>query len=213
MQKKSLAVYVIFMLAFIAMAIYNYVYGSQWFYDNMTAILVVTLAFALNRWLELNTFEFFLLNLIWFVHNLGIFGFYNFKHGLLAYDNLVHIMGGMMAAYIVFSIAARKLHTWKHHKVKRTVVDEHRTLFIFLVLSSVILFGTVVEVTEYIGFMYFSTGDGMFFPGPGDGYGAEDFKGQYVDTMEDLIMNILGSCIGIFLFYSARYRKRPWLRR
>ncbi|MBW2997032.1 hypothetical protein KY349_01685 [Candidatus Woesearchaeota archaeon] len=213
MQKKTPIAYAIFMLIFLALAIYNYFYGSQWFYDNVSAMMVITLAFVLRKRIEISTFEFSLFGLVWLVHNLGTFGFYNFKHGIIAYDNFVHIVGGIMAAYIVFSIAARKLHTWKRHKIKRSVVDEHKLLFIFMVVASVILFGITVEITEYVGFMYFSTGEGMFFPGPGDGYGAEDFKGQYIDTMEDTIMNIFGSCIGVAIFYFTRYRKRPWLRR
>lgn len=213
MQKKTPIAYAIFMLIFLALAAYNYFYGSQWFYDCVTAMMILTLTFALRKRLELKAFEFTLFGIVWLVHTLGTFGFYNFKQGLLAYDNLVHIIGGIMAAYIVFSIAARKLHTWKHRKVKRTVVDEHKMLFIFMVIASVILFGITVEITEYVGFMYFSTGEGMFFPGPGDGYGAEDFKGQYIDTMEDTIMNILGSCAGVAIFYFTRYGKNPWLKR
>jgi uncharacterized membrane protein YjdF len=92
------------------------------------------------------------------------------------------------------------------------VVDEHKVIMIALVIASVAMLGTVVELTEFIGFTFLGAGEGIMFTGPGDSDKSPyDHYWQYVDTMEDIIVNTLGSIVGVCLFYYTRYKKKPWL--
>jgi hypothetical protein len=202
-------VFVLFLLVFIALSIYNFVNRSQWLFDNLVAIAFLIFVFSIYRWLMLSWRTYLMFNLALLTHNLGSFGFYEFGSGFFAYDAIVHLFGAMVAAYIIFNFASRRLHVKRKRRVKRTVVDEHKVIFIFLVMASVAMLGTIVELIEFGGFMFLGPGEGMFFTGYGDsGYDASDFRAQYVDTMEDIIVNIIGSMIGVLAFYIIRYRQR-----
>lgn len=199
----------VFIVIFVSLAIYDFVNRSQWFFDSIVAIVFMVFVFSIYRWLLLSWRTYLMFNLALLTHNLGSFGFYEFGSGFFAYDAIVHLFGAMVAAYIIFNFVSRRLHVKRKRRVKQTVVDEHKVIFIFLVMASVAMLGTIVELIEFGGFMFLGPGEGMFFTGYGDsGYGANDFRAQYVDTMEDIIVNTIGSMIGVFAFYLIRYRQR-----
>jgi hypothetical protein len=200
------------MQIYIMLFIYNYLRNNQWWIDNLAAISFLTFVFMINRWLKLGKLGFLLFNFALLAHNLGTFGFYAWTWSIFAYDNLVHILSSIVAAYILFNFIARKLHIRKDQMVRDTVIDEHKAVLFFLVIASVAMLGTLVEMIEYVGFMYLGPGEGLFFVGEGDSGFVGDVAGQYIDTMEDIFVNTLGSIIGSIIYYYAQYRNRPWLR-
>lgn len=208
-KKESLIIYIIFVLVFVISAIYNFIVKSQWFFDNIFAMLLLTAVFFLAEWFEIGKKEFILLNFALVVHNLGAFGFYNLNKGIFNYDTLVHLLLSFITAYILFNFFVQKLHIRKHKRVRFSIIDEHKVIIIFLVISSVIMLGTIVEIVEFFGFMYLGNGEGMFFTGAGDvDLTKDDIASQYKDTMEDILTNILGSTLGVLIYYFASYRKR-----
>ena len=168
--------------------------------------------YSINRWLKLKKTGLTLFNIALLTHNLGSFGFYNWTWGFLGYDNLVHFVGSFVAAYIIFNFVSRKLHIKKNQRVKNTVIDEHKVIFIFLVIATVAFLGVCIELLEYSGFVFLGSGDGILFAGAGDSGDFGSMEGQYIDTMGDIIVNILGTITGVLVFYFARYKKKPWLR-
>ncbi len=212
-EVERYAIFGVFMLVYLGMAFFNFAGSSQWLFDNLVAIAFLTFMFIISRWLLLNASGFILFNIALLLHNMGTFGWYGFSFHGLAYDNVVHFFGAMVAAWIIFNFVASRLHLKARHPVKHTVVDEHKVVLFFLVIASVAMLGTVVELLEFGGFVFLGPGEGIFFTGSGDGgYSMEDFRLQYYDTMEDTIVNTLGSVLGVFLFYKMRYEKTDWVR-
>jgi hypothetical protein len=212
-EAERYAIFIVFLLIYLAMAFFNFFLQSQWLLDNLVAIVLLTFVFMISRWLLLNASGFILFNAALLLHNMGSFGWYEWTWSFIAYDNIVHLVGALVAAWIIFNFVSSKLHILKHHQVKRTVVDEHKVIFIFLVMASVAMLGTVVELIEFGGFVLLGPGEGMFFTGSGDGgYSKDDFELQYRDTMEDILLNTIGSIAGVLLFYFMRYKKTDWVR-
>ncbi|MBU2561752.1 MAG: DUF2238 domain-containing protein [Nanoarchaeota archaeon] len=212
-RKERYGVFFVFLAVYISLAIYNLVNGSQWFFDNLVAIVFLVFMFLIARWLLLTPGSFIMFNLALTLHNLGTFGLYGTTLDGFFYDNIVHFFGALVAAWIIFNFVSARLHIKWQKDVKRTVVDEHKVVLIFLVFASVAMLGSVVELVEFGGFVFLGPGEGIFFVGSGDGgYNVEDFKMQYYDTMEDMIVNALGSFAGVLMFYRLRYRKGEWVR-
>ena len=113
---------------------------------------------------------------------------------------MVHFLGSMVAAIIIFNFVARKLPIKKHQRVKETVIDERKTIMIFLVIASVAMLGIVVELCEFAGYSLLGMGEGMFFVGAGDSDNLGSQEDIYHDTMTDIIVNTIGSIIGVLLF-------------
>lgn len=207
-------IYIVSLAVYAAFGIYNAVRGSQWFWDAIIAIGILSLVVALNRYLQLGRTGFFALNLALIVHNMGSFGLYELKWGVFAYDNLVHFLASIVAAYIVFNYIARSLHVLDRQKVKKSVIDEHMIVTMLLVMASVAMLGALVEIMEFAGWKYLGPGDGMLFVGAGDGgYSDSEWATQYEDTMEDIVINILGAAVGVIIFYKMKYKKKFWMRK
>jgi hypothetical protein len=211
-KKEKIIIYLVFLQIFILLFVYNFFVGSQWMVDNLIGIGLLTFMFFINKWLKVGKIGFALFSIALLIHNLGTFDFYSWSWGILAYDNVVHLTNAMVGAYIFFNFIARKLHVKKNQRVKFTVVDEHKVIFVFLVIASVAMLGTVVEIIEFLGFMYLGPGEGMLFFGPGDSGKSDDAAGIYTDAMSDIMVNLLGSIIGALLYYYVKYRNQPWIR-
>ena len=206
-QRKS--IFAFFIVLYISFAIYSFLHTSQWIFDNFVAIAFTIFIFCIYRWAMLSWRTFLLFNMALTLHNLGTFGLYNLGQGFFAYDAIVHLFGSMVTAYIIFNLVSQKLHFRGRKRVRKTVIDEHRVMLVFLVIASVAMLATFIELVEFGGFVFLGPGEGMFFTGSGDGgYTTDDFKAQYFDTMQDIIVNTIGSFIGVLIFYMVRYRSR-----
>ena len=151
--------------------------------------------------------EFVLLNSLILLHNLGSFGFYSWRIGIVEYDSLVHFISAFIGAYIIFHLIVQQLQMRRLQHVAKTIIDE-RLLLLFLVMSSVAMLGTMVELIEFTGFLYFGEGEGILFNGAGDSDHQSDIASNYKDTMGDLFVNTLGSMMGASAYYFLRCRSR-----
>ncbi|MBU4502740.1 MAG: hypothetical protein KKA79_09140 [Nanoarchaeota archaeon] len=211
-RNKIYIIYSFFLILNILLFTYNIINKTQWALDILFSTLIITGILLASKKLEITPLGFLLINLGFLLHNLGSFGFYSKTFGSFEYDNIVHLFASITAAYVVFNLIGHKLHIKKNKRIKKTVIDYNKILLILLVIASVSMLGTLVELIEFSGFLYLWEGEGLFFIGIGDSnHGGDTIEGQYVDTMNDIFVNTIGSIIGIILFYKFRYKKNYWL--
>jgi len=212
-QKEKYCISAVFFVLFIALAIYNVFLRSEWFFDNLVSLAFLSAMFFLSGWLLLGRGSFLMFNIVLLLHNLGTFGLYGLSFDGFFYDNIIHFLGTAVAAWIVFNFVSARLHLRHHKSVSSSIVDEHKIVLVFLVIASVTFLGVIVELVEFGGFLLLGPGEGIFFTGSGDGgYAKDDFEMQYRDTMEDLMVNILGAVAGVLSFYKLRYVKADWAK-
>lgn len=185
---------------------WNLARGSEWAIDAGLSLLFLIIMMLLNRWLKMQWIELTMFNIGLLAHNLGAFGFYEWSYGFIGYDNVVHFISSFAAAYIIFNFITRRLHVKKNKNVKQTVIDEHKAIIIFLVIASVAMLGTCIELMEFGGAYFLGEGEGLLLVGSGDDAGR-----QYFDTMTDILVNTLGTIIGATAYYFAQYERKPWL--
>lgn len=210
-RREKYLLFSIFLLAYAILFAYNISTGSKWWLDALFAIAFLIIVTLVNRWLKLGRLGFILFNLAFVLHNMGSFGWYDCSIGGIGYDNFVHFVGSFVAAFIIFNFIARKLHIRKKERRKDTVIDEHIAVMIFLVMASAAALGVLVEVVEFGGFVFLGQGEGIFFTGQGDEDSYAGLDGNYVDTMTDVVVNLLGSLTGTLTYFLFTYQKRPWL--
>jgi uncharacterized membrane protein YjdF len=133
------------------------------------------------------------------LHLSGFFGAYSLSWGFFQWDNNVHILNGAFAAWIMFNFIAKTFgkKTYNNHKL---------ALFLTAFAIAVTL-GAFIELTEFTGAVYLGHGEGLFFVGSGDTDGNAIY-GDYYDTMDDQVSNVIGALIGTFVFYKIRYSKK-----
>jgi len=210
-KKERWIIYIIFMCIYVFLIIFNIMNKSQWLIDSIGAVVFLTFVFLICEWFKMEKLEFILFNCALLIHNFGSFGFYELTFNIFAYDDIVHLVFSIIAAYIIFNFIIRKLSIKKKQRIKYSIIKENKVIFMFLVIASVTMLGVIVELIEYVGFMYFGFGEGILFFGSGDS-SMEGIAGQYLDTMRDIIVNIIGSFIGSLIYYYRNYKKKPWLR-
>lgn len=204
-------IYIISLSIFTLLLIYNIVNKSEWMLDNILSMTFLIFIFSINKWLKLGKTGLLLAFFALLLHNLGSFNFYSYSFWIFEYDTIVHFISSTSTAYIIFNFISRKLHIKENQRVAHTVVDEHKFIFIFLVIASVTVLGVFVELIEYGGYRILGPGDGMFYTGAGDSGKFGQAQGQYIDTMDDIITNIFGTITGVSIFYFFKYKKKPWL--
>lgn len=100
------------------------------------------------------------------------------------YDQIGHIFGGAIATLVIFTIynAVARAHQWTH--------PQHLSLWFALGLSTVL--GVIYEIEEYLE----------------DFFKLTNRLGDGPDTANDLLMNLLGALVIIFVIASGAKRPR-----
>lgn len=184
---------------------------ADWVVDAAVAAGLLVLFYSMSFWLFAGMVEFIMFNFALLMHVAGALGLYPVRIGFLAYDNFMHFTAMFVVAYLGFNFISRKLHVVRHKVVRRTVVDEHKLIFIFLVLATVAMLGTIVEIVEFAGFVFGQGGVGILTPSDGASGLSRRFSDPYVDTLEDIFTNFLGGIAGVLLFYNLKYKKDCWV--
>jgi uncharacterized membrane protein YjdF len=206
MKKRDLAIiYIISLAVYIIIGAYNLSKNSQWIFDVYVSLAFVTLVWFFSERLKLGKLSFTLLNIALLSHLLGSFDFYALNIWIWEYDNLVHILSSIVAAYIIFNYINEKLC---EKKIDVNLIKEHKFIFLFLVIASVSALGTAIELLEYAGFMFLGQGDGLFFAGTGDYGKLGTPETQYIDTMSDIFVNTIGSIIGAVSYFLISFNKK-----
>lgn len=206
--RERAAIHIPFLLVFSSFLAYSLITKSQWAIDNSIAIVLTSFMIAASKWLNAGKTEIRLFGSGLILHNLGTFGFYELGIGPFTYDNLVHFAIPLIAACILFNFVEVELR-----KGTAKGFHRHKAMYTFLVLASIVLIGAVIEIVEFFGFMLLGPGEGILFTGAGDSANNGDVAGQYIDTMGDMIINLLGALAGVLLYNTIKYKKRPFSKR
>jgi len=198
-EKLSLSIFIIFLLSYLFGFIYNFYINSYWVVDFTISILFLTFVYLMRKTFHIGTLELLLFSIGLTLHNIGMFGAYNFGIGTVMYDNIVHIFNSCIAAFIVIHMLEKKI-------IIRSKIPVNRTFILILISVAVAIFlSVVIEMIEFSGFLMDNvqaSDAGILTVGPKNG------DSEYVDTMEDMIMNFTGGLCGIFLHYiHAKYIK------
>lgn len=206
-NKGYRTIYVTSILLFVIFLVYNLWRKSQWALDNSFTIVFLLVIYGLNKFLNLRKIDLLLLNLSLLVHNLGMFAFYGWSWSVIEYDNVIHFIAGFSGGYIIYYLVEQQFRKIDHQKTLQ-VIQRHKILVTFLVIALVTTLGVGIELMEFAGFELFGPGEGLFFYGAGDvgkfGSPAE----IYVDTMSDIIVNIIAAVIGALTYYFCHLRKK-----
>ena len=202
-KRENLGIYLVFLMLYAVLGLYSLGNGKEWTYDSLFSITLLTFLFFSADKLKIKKLELYLINIGIILHLAGFFGAYSLSWGFFQWDNTVHIFNGGVVAWIIFNFFAQ---TFEKDKSMKKLYDNHKVFLLFLVISIAVTLGSFIEMTEFGGFVFLGPGEGLFFAGSGDMDGPSIY-GDYVDTMDDQVSNILGALIGTFVFYKIRYSK------
>ena len=191
---KKIIIYLISLLSYILLLAYSLKNGSSWIIDNSIAIIALLILFLVDRKIDFKKSHLILFNMILLLHNLGSIGFYSFSWKFFAYDNLVHFISSLIAAFILYDLIYDRMNRMK------SFFRVHKRTISFLVFGFVIMLGVMIELVEFTGQNLFGSGEGLFLAGVGDGF-EEGSNSQYDDTMTDFVSNLLGTISGTFYFF------------
>ena len=213
MKKTTKALAFIFWMAlFLLIAVYSRLNQTQWFYDNLTSLIIICLVFLAAKVLKMKLLELNLFGTGLLLHNCGTFGWYQLHYGILGYDSFVHLVNSAILAWIMFNLIIRKIKMTERKQSKRAFLNEHVLLFLLLTISVTSLIGTAIELVEFAGYSVLGSGEGLYFPGDGDADIIGNLPTGYADTMMDILTNILGEVIGTLMYYNFRYKHKRWLK-
>ena len=190
-MKKEKLLFISFLVIFTALFIFSFFSRYKYLIDSLVATSIIIFLFSFYKELNLTKTIFSLIFVSLLLHNLGVFGFYNQSPLPFSYDRLTHFVGGLSLALFFINFFNKNL----------------KTKFFFLVLFAVAAslgVGSIIEISEYIGFLFVGEGEGFFyFGGTGDITLKGNLDGAWVNSSTDMIYNLLGSLAGlsIFLFY------------
>lgn len=174
--------------------------SGYWRDASVSIVIVLTLYYYKDK-THLTSSGFALVCGALVLHTLGGLGFYESPPiSGIPWDIVTHLYGFFAVSFALSDIFARYLPR------------KYQPLLILLASLGV---GSLVESAEYIGYLTFGKGEGFFAFGAGDVDGIIDPQnalyyvgGGYFDSMWDLLINLLGSLIGIFTWHISRKSTR-----
>ena len=183
--KDSVGAFLIFsIILVIGMTIYNLIRFSGWVYDDLLIIFSLLGIYYAYRKFKLTKWVVLVLYGAILFHSLGSFGFYS-KVFILPFDKYVHFIVPM----------ALTLFFWDFLSVRTTLSVFEKFIFAVFVVVGL---SNIIEIIEFFSIRFLGPGEGVLFAG------TEDFFP--VDTISDIINNLLGCLFGAFLMVLRSYR-------
>ena len=191
MEKKTFIVSGLCIALYLVFFAVNHSLGTKGTWDNATSILLVLAMLVLSRKLPLRWTDILILNVPLLVHNVALIGnaeLYG-KVWIIEFDTALHVLGSASIAFVAASVA------------RRTKAASKAAVGLLLALAIAISLGALLEVSEYLGYLYLPQTSGFFHPVAGmRGYEGLEF---YIDTMQDTLANMVGAIAGaiVSLFF------------
>ncbi len=184
------------LLFFLIVIIYCKLTSFKYYIADSIIFMVLTIVlYILYKPLHLNTTTLFFLLLAFSLHDLGAFKFYANPPTPFDWDIVTHLFGIFAATLMLYNIVL-SFHASKHHVA----------IFLIVLLAANGI-GVVIEFVEFFGFMTTGFGEGFLGHGFGD-YDPRVVSSDYIDTIQDLFWNTVGSVVGFIAAYALNQRKR-----
>ena len=168
------------MLIFVLLLIYSLVTGSSYVNDFFFLAGFLWLVYWFKDKLNLHPFHFFLFASFLVMHNLGVFGNYNYFYFGIEYDMYVHFLFGLSASLILF----------RAYRLNKREVSWYS---IFLIIGLILGASVFHELFEFFGALFFGEGEGVLLAGAGD---IDKW-----DTQKDFMFNLIGAVVGIGAYW------------
>jgi uncharacterized membrane protein YjdF len=153
-------------------------FQPSWWIDTVVTLFSVTMLLVLRRPLQLDTWDFIMINGILLIHNAGFFGLYA-KEFIFGYDTYAHFVNSALVTVVSYRVLERK--------------SSLSSLAIALLSLCVALsFGVLIELIEYAGGLIVAVQNPRIGLG---GTGAD--AAAYGDTIKDLFANMLGAVVAL----------------
>jgi len=204
MNKKLILPYIISIILLVLLAYHSYINKTGWFKEIIITIVVITLFLLTSKKTYITPLIFSLLCADLVLNALGTFGFYYKSPLPLGYDRLTHFFG-----FFGFTLFSYNYLT--HKKINLPTI----TVFILVFLVSLGL-GALMEISEYYSAILSNVSDINSAALAGPTFGTSNYAyntniiGQdpWINTMQDLISNSLGSLTAIFMIFLYKTFKK-----
>lgn len=178
-------------LILIGLEFYSLTTDSHYKWDFFFLVGLLWAVYFIGDKIKLHPLHFFLLGLFLVLHNLGTFGTYRMNYFGFEYDLYVHTYFGVVSAFMIY-------RTYN-------LVGPYKGWFKYVAIIAIVLgFSAFHELFEYFGALIVGEGEGVLFVGAGD---VDEW-----DTQKDMRNNLIGSFIGLALYWSyekfSRINKR-----
>ncbi len=191
-MKKSTDIFITVLSALLVVTlasfwIYAYTHGSEYIYDNILGVFIVIVAYLLRKKLQLTKFIAVIGAVGLLPHMLGTFNFYTTNPLGIRYDHYTHFLGAFAVSLVIYNALI------KNYAISRF------NLGVLTFLSTMGL-SALVEISEFLGWIFLGEGQGMFFfGGAGDSTIIAGVASEWFNASMDLVFNSLGAIIGIIV--------------
>jgi hypothetical protein len=123
----------------------------------------------------------------------------------IRWEIVTHLAGGFAFSLLVF----RWMEQWMEKKFTK------KTCFVLIgIFLAATGLGAIVEISEFVGYLFAGEGEGAFQFGPGDGVAGKEgtelidaLGGGWINEGWDFIYNTIGILVGIILMSTSRATK------
>ena len=164
--------------------------------DTIFFMFLVLILFFLYKRLNLDVISYTSFILALLFHNSGAFGWYNISPIGIQWDHITHITGTFAPTLILFRFCKRFFTS-----------DRFNNLYLVLVIILASLgIGVFIEYYEFAGSFIVGEGEGGLGQGAGD-FETELGSGLYLNTMFDLIFNLVGALLAVAVAFLLKYNE------
>ncbi|MBI2110054.1 hypothetical protein HYT58_02700 [Candidatus Woesearchaeota archaeon] len=157
--------------------------------DSIIFSVLMIVFYLIRNVMNLNPFAYSLLSLSFISHNLGVFGLYANSPFPFEYDLFTHIFG-------IFAYSIMFYNYFKKDFTKNLMAN--LWVIVLIILASLGV-GSVIEMVEFSGYLYFGQGEGFLLYGAGDFQPNAGPSADYIDSMYDMFYNLFGALVGVII--------------
>lgn len=185
------------MIVFLLLIGYEWSHGVyEYIADTIFFIILTLMLLALYKKLDLDLWSYAAFIIALLFHNAGTFGWYNISPLPIQWDHITHITGIAAPTLILFRFSRRFFRA----------TTFHNAYVILFTLLAALGIGVFVEFYEFAG--YYIVGEGVGGLGQGEGdFTTELGESLWLNTMLDMIFNVIGALVGIGIGILLRYHK------
>jgi hypothetical protein len=181
---------------FLWLIYFEYTHHIEEYIADTLIFMGVTIAFHIfYKKLNLDLPSYLFLLLAMLLHNAGAFGWYNISPLPMQWDHITHLFGSIGPTLAIFRWCGQGM-------TRKSML--YTTIIILLATMGV---GAIVELYEFAGYLTVGEGVGGLGQGEGD-LTTEIGEGPWLNTMLDIVFNLLGTIIGIGIGYALKYHQQ-----